>query len=332
MTLLVTGGAGYIGSHMVLALVDQGRRVVVLDNLSTGVRAAVPDGADLVIGDVGDRELVSRLLAEYAVTDVAHFAASCVVPDSVRDPAAYYRNNTFNAFSLIEEAARAGVSRFLFSSTAAVYAEAGDGLVSEDAKIDPLTPYGASKLMTERILTDIGSSTGMSTGVLRYFNVAGADPKGRAGQSTSNATHLIKVCVEAAAGKRTNVEIFGSDFPTKDGTGVRDFIHVADLISAHIATLDALTRDASNLVLNCGYGRGFSVLDVIQATERVSGRKIEVRWSPRRPGDLSRVVADGSRLRAELGWEPEYENLESIIEHALSWERRLSNARPEGGS
>lgn len=323
MGVLVTGGAGYIGSHMVFSLLDRGEDVVVLDNLSTGFGSAVPAEVDLHVGTVGDRELVREIIKNYQVSEVIHFAASCVVPDSVAWPARYYENNTIEAFALIDEAAKGGVERFLFSSTAAVYAPSEESLVAEDAALAPLTAYGASKLMTERILTDIGASAGMSTGILRYFNVAGADPACRAGQTTRGATHLIKVCVEAAVGKREFVSIFGEDYPTHDGTGVRDFIHVADLVAAHSLVLNDLRLKPGGLLLNCGYGRGYSVLEVIQAMERVSGQPIPVRHEARRPGDLARVVADGTRLRQSLDWAPQFASLDTILEHALAWERLL---------
>jgi UDP-glucose 4-epimerase len=323
MSTLVTGGAGYIGSHMVRSLLDRGDRVVVLDDLSTGFRSAVPAEVDLHIGAVGDRELVREIIKIHEVSEIAHFAASCVVPDSVIWPAKYYGNNTIDAFALIDEAARGGVERFLFSSTAAVYAPSKEGMVAEDAPLAPMTAYGASKLMTERILTDVGTSAGMSTAILRYFNVAGADPAGRVGQSTLGATHLIKVCVEAAVGKREFVSIFGEDYPTHDGTGVRDFIHVADLVTAHIRVLEALRSEPGSLLLNCGYGQGYSVREVIRAAERVSGQPIALRHEARRPGDLAKVVADGTRLRQSLAWTPQYSSLDTILEHALAWEKLL---------
>ncbi len=322
MAILVTGGAGFIGSHMALALLDRGEKVVILDNLSTGVRECLPRDAMFVEGSSGDRALLGRLFVEHEIDAIAHFAASTVVPDSVADPLAYYGNNTVNTHTLIAAALAARVPRFVFSSTAAVYGVPQSALVREDAPTAPISPYGASKLMSERILTDVSEAHGLSLAILRYFNVAGADPKGRSGQSTPRATHLIKVCLEAALNKRESVEIFGVDYPTPDGTGVRDYIHVCDLIDTHIAALDRLKSGQRRLLYNCGYGAGYSVRQVIDAVERVSGRTLNVKLSPRRAGDAASVVADASAIRRDLGWTPRYDDLDTIVAHALAWEQR----------
>ena len=322
MAILVTGGAGFIGSHMALALLDLGEKVVILDNLSTGVRACLPHDALFVEGSSGDRALLDRLFAEHDIGAIAHFAASTVVPDSVADPLAYYGNNTVNTHTLIAAAVAARVPRFVFSSTAAVYGVPQSERVGEDAPTAPISPYGASKLMSERILGDVSDAHGLSVAILRYFNVAGADPQGRSGQSTPRATHLIKACLEAALGKRESVEIFGADYPTPDGTGVRDYIHVSDLIDAHIAALDSLKAGQRRLLYNCGYGAGYSVRQVIDAVERVSGRTLNIKVSPRRAGDAASVVADASAIRRDLGWRPKYDDLDTIVAHALAWEQR----------
>lgn len=322
MSVLVTGGAGFIGAQMALALLDRGESVVVLDNLSTGVRDSIPSAATFVAGNVGDGELLRGLFAEHSIDAIAHFAASTVVPDSVRDPLSYYLNNTMNTRNLIAAAVEAGVRHFVFSSTAAVYGAPAGPLVSETAPTDPISPYGASKLMSERILRDASEAYGLGVAILRYFNVAGADPQGRAGQSTPRATHLIKVCVEAALGQRDGVDIYGVDYPTPDGTGVRDYIHVSDLIDAHLAALDRLRAGASSLLYNCGYGRGHSVREVIDAVNRVAAVTLPVRMGPRREGDAAAVVADPSAIRADLGWAPRFDDLDTIIRHALAWERR----------
>jgi UDP-glucose 4-epimerase len=323
MSVLVTGGAGFIGSHMALALLDRGEHVVILDNLSTGVRDCIPAGATFVPGDVGDARLLRRLFADYGIEAVAHFAASTVVPDSVREPLSYYANNTANTLTLIEAAVEARVRQFVFSSTAAVYGAPGSALVSEADATAPVSPYGASKLMCERILRDVGAAHGLAFAILRYFNVAGADPHARAGQSTPRATHLIKVCIEAALGKRESVEIYGDDYPTPDGTGVRDYIHVSDLIDAHLVALDRLRAGAPSLVYNCGYGRGHSVREVIDAVSRVAGVALPVQLRPRRKGDSAAVVADSSAIRKELGWTPRFDDLDTIVRHALAWEKRV---------
>jgi UDP-glucose 4-epimerase len=321
MTVLVTGGAGYIGSHMVFELLDAGEQVVVLDNLSTGFRDAVAKDVPLIVGDTGDDVLVGRLIREYGVQAIIHFAASLIVPDSVRDPLAYYRNNTVNSRALVETAVRSGVKHFIFSSTCAVYGDPITIPVSEDTPTLPVSPYGWSKLMTEIILRDASKAYGLDHVILRYFNVAGADPSGRAGQSTANATHLIKVAVEAALRTRTKVEIFGTDYPTADGTCVRDYIHVSDLVRAHRNAWDYLRSGGRSVTLNCGYGRGFSVLQVLDAVKRVSGSDFRVDKAARRPGDAVKIMADTQLVRQTLGWQPRFDDLETIIAHALAWER-----------
>jgi UDP-glucose 4-epimerase len=327
MTVLVTGGAGYIGSHMVHELVDAGERVVVLDNLSTGFDWAVAKHVPLIVGECGDQPLVARAIGEHGVDAIIHFAASIVVPDSVRDPLAYYRNNTVNSRALMECAVKNGVCHFIFSSTAAVYGNPAEIPVTEDAATVPISPYGWSKLMTEIMLRDADSAHGLAHVILRYFNVAGADPKGRTGQSTKAATHLIKVAVEAALGLRAKLDVFGNDYPTPDGTCVRDYIHVSDLVRAHADALRYLRSGAPSLTLNCGYGHGFSVLDVIEAVKRVSGVDFKVDIAPRRAGDPAQIVAKSERARGKLGWQPRYDDLSTIVRDALNWERELMTRR-----
>jgi len=324
MTVLVTGGAGYIGSHMVHELVDAGERVVVLDNLTTGFDWAVAPGVPLVVGDTGDQAQVAALMAEHRVDAVIHFAASIVVPDSVADPLGYYRNNTANSRSLIETAVKHGVRHFIFSSTAAVYGNPQRIPVREDDPTVSTSPYGSSKLMTEVMLRDSGAAYGLRHVILRYFNVAGADPLGRAGQSTKGATHLIKVALEAALGRRRKVDVFGTDYPTPDGTCIRDYIHVADLVAAHSDALAYLRGGGSSTTLNCGYGRGFSVLNVIETVKRVSGVDFTVEFTGRRAGDPAQIVAACDRARSTLGWQPRFDDLTSIVSDALAWERSLS--------
>ena len=323
MAILVTGGAGFIGSHMVYALVDAGEPVVVLDDLSTGFDWAVAPGVPLVVGDTGDQELVSRLIAEHGIDSIIHFAASIVVPESVAEPLKYYRNNTANARSLIECAVKGGVHRFIFSSTAAVYGNPAHIPVSEDDALTPMSPYGWSKLMTETILRDAGAAYGLDHVILRYFNVAGADPKLRTGQSTSGATHLIKVAVETALGLRNRIEVFGTDYPTRDGTCIRDYIHVSDLIAAHTDALRFLRAGGRAATFNCGYGHGFSVHEVIAMVKEVSGVDFPVDYAPRRPGDPAEIVASSRRIRDALGWTPRFDNLNTICTHALAWQRKL---------
>jgi UDP-glucose 4-epimerase len=327
MTVLVTGGAGYIGSHMVFALADAGERVVVLDNLSTGFDWAVAKGVPLIVGETGDQALVARLIREHGVDAIIHFAASIVVPDSVRDPLGYYRNNTMNSRALIECAVKGGVRHFIFSSTAAVYGNPAETPVKEDSATLPISPYGWSKLMTEIMLRDAGSAHGLQHVILRYFNVAGADPQGRTGQSTKAATHLIKVAVETVLGLRPKLDVFGDDYPTSDGTCIRDYIHVSDLARAHADALRYLRSGAPPLTLNCGYGHGFSVLEVIDAVKRVSGVDFKADIAPRREGDPAQIVAHSEQARSKLGWRPRYDDLSIIVRDALAWERELMTRR-----
>ena len=331
MAVLVTGGAGYIGSHMVLALADAGEDIIVLDDLSTGTRSAVHAKARLIIGDVADAALVLRIVAEHRIKDVIHFAAKIVVPESVADPLGYYLANTVKSRMLFAAAIGAGVKRFVFSSTAAVYGMPEENPVSEDAALNPISPYGSSKLMSEWMLRDAAAAQAINFVTLRYFNVAGADAAGRSGQSTPNATHLIKVACEAALGKRKGLEVFGTDYPTPDGTCIRDYIHVTDLVAAHLDSLRHLRAGGGNLVLNCGYGAGSSVLEVIDTVKRVSGTDFPVTLSGRRPGDPAAIVARADRIRAELGWRPRFNDLETIVTHALAWERKLP-ARPSAAA
>ena len=324
MTVLVTGGAGYIGSHMVHALLDAGERVVVLDNLTTGFDWAVAPGASLVIGETGDQSCVAALIAEHLIDVVIHFAASTVVPDSLRDPLGYYRNNTVNSRALIETAVKQGVRHFIFSSTAAVYGNPKRVPVREDDATAPMSPYGSSKLMTEIMLRDAGSAYGLRHVILRYFNVAGADPLGRTGQSTRRATHLIKVAVEAALGLRPKLEVFGADYPTPDGTCIRDYIHVCDLVRAHSDALAYLRGGGESTTLNCGYGRGFSVREVIDTVKQVSGVDFKVEFTGRRAGDPANIVAASDLVRSTLKWQPRFHDLQTIVTHALAWELKLS--------
>ena len=323
MSILVTGGAGYIGSHMVLELVEAGESVVVLDNLTTGFRWTIPPQATLVIGDCGDQDLVRAVIRRHGVTAIIHFAGSIVVPDSVADPLGYYNNNTVKSRALMEVAVTMGVKQFIFSSTAAVYGMTGDEPIDEAAALKPMSPYGSSKLMTEIMLADASRAHDFNYVALRYFNVAGADPKGRTGQSTPRATHLIKVACETALGQRPHMEVFGADYPTSDGTCIRDYIHVKDLARAHMSALGHLRRGAKSDVFNCGYGKGYSVLQVIEAVKRTSNREFEVKMSPRRPGDPAAVVAAPDKIMRELGWRPEHADLDQIVTQAMAWERRL---------
>ncbi len=323
--VLVTGGAGYIGSHAVLALLDGGWPVVVIDDLSTGFDWAVPEGAVFARGDIADQALVERLIAEHDIAAIMHFAGSIVVPESVADPLKYYHNNTVKSRALIESAVKGGVRHFIFSSTAATYGIPAEVPVREEAPTEPINPYGWSKLMTERMLRDAAAAHPLNFCALRYFNVAGADPAGRSGQSTAGATHLIKVAVEAATGKRGHVAVYGSDYDTPDGTGVRDYIHVSDLAAAHVFALERLIAapDESH-ILNCGYGRGFSVLEVLDAVDRVTNAAVERRLAPRRAGDPPALIADNRKILATLPWRPERDNLDTIVADALAWERKLA--------
>lgn len=322
MKILVTGGAGYIGSHMVLALRDAGERVVVLDDLSTGHRDAVPEGVPLIIGDVSDQALVRNIVAQHGIDALAHFAARIVVPDSVADPLGYYEANTVKTRALLAAVQDAGVGQVIFSSTAAIYGEPDESPVSEEVPPAPINPYGRSKLMSEWMLADAAHVLPLRYVVLRYFNVAGADPQGRSGQSTPNATHLIKVACEAALGKRPGLSIFGTDYPTPDGTCLRDYIHVTDLADAHLRALAHLRGGGDNLVLNCGYGHGFSVREVIAMVKQVSGSDFPVTEAPRRAGDPAALVSRADKLPGLLGWKPRHDDLETIVRHALEWERR----------
>jgi UDP-glucose 4-epimerase len=323
MNVLVTGGAGYIGGHMVLALLDAGHKPVVLDNLSTGFRWSVPDGVPLVVGDVGDYELILQALQSHSIDAIVHFAAKLVVPESVRDPLGYYLNNTVKTRSLLAAAVAAGIETFVFSSTAAVYGDASDKPLAEDVPLAPLSPYGSSKQLAEVMLRDVAAAHGMRFVTLRYFNVAGADPAMRHGQSTANATHLIKVAVQTALGMRPYMEVFGADYPTPDGTCIRDYIHVTDLIAAHMQALEHLRGGGESLVVNCGYGHGYSVSEVIDTVRKVSGRPLEARYSSRREGDPSAIVADSNRIRSRLQWQPRFDDLSTIVEHTLRWESML---------
>lgn len=323
MTVLVTGGAGYIGSHMVWELIDQDEDVVVLDRLSTGFNWAVAPEAELIVGDIGDYDLVTKLLRNHKIDSVIHFAGSIVVPESVTDPLSYYENNTGKTRTLLQAVVDTRIPHFIFSSTAAVYGNQGLDPIGEDAIALPESPYGRSKLMTEWMLADASRAYDLSYTALRYFNVAGADPRGRTGQSTAGATHLIKVACEAALGKRESISVFGTDYDTPDGTCLRDYIHVSDLVEAHRLALDRLRRGGANLVINCGYSRGYSVLEVIEAVKRVSGNDFTVRMSDRRPGDPAAIVALSDLARRELEWSPKLNSLDRIVRDALAWEQAL---------
>jgi UDP-glucose 4-epimerase len=327
MGVLVTGGAGYIGSHMALELLDAGEDVLILDNLSTGFRWAVPNGAAFIEGRVGDSGLVGRLLKEHDIDSIIHFAGSIVVPESITDPLSYYLNNNCNSRTLIACAVEAKIPNFIFSSTAAVYGTPEINPVTEDARLQPISPYGSSKLMTETMLSDTAKAHPLRFVALRYFNVAGADPKGRSGQSSACATHLIKVASEAALGLRPRLEVFGTDYETPDGTCVRDYIHVTDLVRAHVDALRYLKDGGESVVLNCGYGEGYSVLDVIEAVKRASQSDFPVHLTDRREGDPPELVAGAGRIREVLGWEPQLNDLDRIVGDALSWEKRLKQVR-----
>lgn len=325
MTVLVTGGAGYIGSHAALALLDGGRNVVVLDNLSQGHRWAVPTGAAFVEGDCGDYDLVRRLIAEHDVTAIMHFAGSIIVPDSVIYPLEYYYNNTVNSRALAQAAVDSGIKHFIFSSTAGVYGEPISTPIDEDFALKPISPYGTSKMMTEKMLADAAVAHDLCYVALRYFNVAGADPKGRSGQTSRKATHLIKIASQTATGARPQMAIYGEDYETPDGTCIRDYIHVSDLANAHVLALEYLERGGESDVMNCGYGRGFSVREVIGAVKKVSGVDFDVDLAERRPGDPAALVAGADRIREKLGWVPEHDDLEAIVRHALDWEESLKS-------
>lgn len=323
--VMVTGGAGYIGSHAVLALLDAGYDVVVVDNLVTGFDWAVDPRADLVVADVADMPVMRATIRNHRVRAILHFAGSVVVPESVSNPLKYYRNNTAASRALIEGAVAEGVAHFIFSSTAATYGTPPNVRVAEGDPTVPINPYGMSKLMTEIMLKDIAAAHPMNYCALRYFNVAGADPHGRTGQSTAGATHLIKVAIEAALGKRASIGVFGTDFPTRDGTGVRDYIHVADLADAHVAALDLLVRHPrESHTLNAGYGRGYSVLEVLDAVDRVTQGQVVRQLGPRRAGDPAELIADNSAILATLHWRPARDDLEGIVRDAVAWERRLA--------
>jgi UDP-glucose 4-epimerase len=323
MAVLVTGGAGYIGSHMVLKLADAGERVIVLDNLVTGFDWAIDGRALFESGNAGDIELVRRLIDTHGITEIVHFAGSIVVPESVIDPLKYYANNTATSRNLIEAAVKGGVKHFVFSSTAAVYGMTGLAPVVETTPLNPMSPYGRSKLMTEWMLADVAAAHPMTYGVLRYFNVAGADPGKRSGQSTPLATHLIKVACQAALGQREKIDIFGTDYETPDGTGVRDYIHVSDLIGAHALLLKYLRGGGESTTLNCAYGQGYSVREVVDTVRQVSGVHIRADEGPRRAGDPASITATGEKVRALLGWVPQHDDLTEIVESAYWWERHL---------
>lgn len=321
-SILVTGGAGYIGSHVALQLRTRGERVVVLDDLSRGFRQAVLD-TPLIVGKVGDRDTVARLLKEHDVDTVMHFAAYTIVPESVAQPLKYYANNTCSTRTLLECCLEAQVRHFVFSSTAAVYGTPADGVAAESSPTVPINPYGTSKLMSEWMLASVAQASALRYAALRYFNVAGSDPGGRIGQATPNATLLIKVACEAAVGKRAHVSIFGTDYPTQDGTGVRDYIHVEDLATAHVDALTYLRAGGASTTLNVGYGHGYSVRQVLESVERISGRRLSVREEPRRAGDPAALVARADRIRSELGWRPRLNDLDTIVRTAYAWEQRL---------
>jgi UDP-glucose 4-epimerase len=328
LNVLVTGGAGYIGSHAVLALIDAGHRPVVIDNLVTGFRWAVAEETPFYEGDISDETLVADIFAKEDINAVMHFAGSIVVPESVENPLKYYHNNTAKTRSLIDSIIKAGIRHMIFSSTAATYGIPKESPVREDMPTLPINPYGTSKLMTEFMLRDVAAVHDFNYCALRYFNVAGADPKGRSGQSTVGATHLIKIAVEAALGKRDSVGVYGTDYATEDGTGVRDYIHVADLAAAHVIALEALTADpATSHTLNCGYGHGYSVLQVLDAVDRVTNNQLVRKLEGRRAGDPDSLISDNRGIIARFGWQPKYDDLDTIVQHALAWERQLEDRR-----
>ncbi|MCP4182509.1 MAG: UDP-glucose 4-epimerase GalE [Hyphomicrobiales bacterium] len=324
MSVLVTGGAGYIGSHMVWELLDHGEEVVVLDNLSTGFRWAVADRAKFIEGDIADQRLVENIILDDKIDTIIHFAGSVVVPESIKNPLKYYDNNTGKSRSLVQAAVNCGIDKFIFSSTAAVYGlPENSNPVLENAVLTPMSPYGSSKLMTEMMIRDVANAYDLRYVMLRYFNVAGADGAGRVGLSTEGATHLIKLACEAALGRRPYLEIYGTDYDTPDGSGVRDFIHISDLVNAHYYALNFLREGGLKFTANCGYSKGYSVLEVIEAVKRVSGCDFEIRHAPRREGDIGSIIANADRLMSRLGWSPKYDNLDYIIATALAWEGNL---------
>lgn len=327
MTVLITGGAGYVGSHVAYEMVDTGHETIVVDNLSTGYRSSVPKQARLIVGNVGDRDFVRRVIADYAIQSIIHTAGSTIIPESISNPLKYYNDNTLTSSALIEAAIAGGVRQFVFSSTAAVYGGANTTAVTEDADLNPTSPYGRSKLMAELILQDASVAHGLKYAILRYFNVAGADPLLRTGQSTISSTHLIKVAVQTALGQRPSLDVFGTNYSTPDGTCIRDYIHVSDLARAHVDVLRYLEHNDRSITLNCGYGRGYSVLEVIDAVKRVSGVNFPVCIAPARRGDLARVIAAPERARTQLGWVPRHNNLDTIVAHALAWDRKLMRTR-----
>lgn len=324
MAVLVTGGAGYIGAHMLLALLDAGEEAVALDNLSTGARWLAPDGASFVEGDIGDGDVLKRIFDEHDITDVIHFAGSILVPESIRHPLSYYDNNTAKTLRLLRACVAHGAPRFIFSSTASVYGTPDRVPISEQAPIHSITPYGASMAMSERILEDAAWAHGFSYATLRYFNVAGADPDGRAGE-VGKPTHLVKVAAQIAVGARKEkLQIFGGDYPTPDGTAIRDYVHVSDLAQAHLSALEHLRGGGGSVTVNCGYGRGYSVHEVMEAFERVTGEPLPSEMAPRRAGDPPQLIADSAAIRTVLGWRPRYDDLDFIVETAINWERSLA--------
>ncbi len=321
--VLISGGCGYIGSHVARQLSDAGYRPVVIDTLATGFRELLVCDEAFVHGNCADKNLVTKTINEHKITTVMHFAASAVVPESVAHPMAYYSNNVANSLALIEASVAAGVKNFIFSSTGSVYGENAPVPAGEDDRAEPTNPYSRSKLITEWMLKDIAAATGLNHAILRYFNVAGADPGGRQGQKSKTATHLIKIAAEVACGKRESLNVYGSDYDTPDGTGVRDYIHVEDLASAHLAAMNFLVKGGASGTFNCGYGHGFSVLEVIRAVEAVTGKPLPIKMAARRPGDISSSVADNRKIRDQLAWTPKFDNLETIVRHAMAWEKSL---------
>ncbi|MCG8314468.1 MAG: UDP-glucose 4-epimerase GalE [Pseudomonadales bacterium] len=327
-TILVTGGAGYIGSHVVRQLGERNENVIVLDNLSTGFADSVLHG-ELVVGDMGDIDLVSNLIEKHNIETVMHFAAHTIVPESVENPLKYYRNNTANTRNLLECCQNKGVKHFVFSSTAAVYGEPEDPIITEDSPTAPINPYGMSKLMSETMLRDLAKASPMRHVILRYFNVAGCDPDGRIGQRTEKATLLIKVAAETAIGSRPQIYIFGTDYPTPDGTGIRDYIHVEDLASAHLKALDYLRENGESVTLNAGYGHGYSVREVLDTVSKVNGQPLNIIEQERRAGDPAHLVAKADKIKTTLGWEPKLDDIEKIVESSLNWERKLKKERDQ---